>query len=65
MNAAPVTAPAFGFVSVIVRILVSLVPIDAGANAFATVRPEATVSVAEAAAPEPALAVETGPVELR
>src|SRR5438552_1657153 len=39
VNAAPVTADAFGLVSVMVSTLVSPVPIELGENAFATVRP--------------------------
>ena len=50
VKAAPVTAVAFGFVSVIVSTLVSVVPMEPGVNAFATVSPESTVSVALAAA---------------
>ncbi len=62
MNAAPFTATAFPLVSVIVTTLVSPVPMEAGANAFATVSPESTVSVALAGAVfEPALAEVTAP----
>ena len=50
MNAAPLTATALPLVRVIVRTLVSPVPMEAGANAFATARPESTVSVALAGA---------------
>ena len=50
VNAAPVIAVAFGFVSVIVRTLASLVPMDAGAKALATVSPLSTVIDALAAA---------------
>ena len=62
MKAAPVTAVAFGFVSVMVRTLVSFVPIEAGEKAFAAVSPERTVSVELAAAVlEPALPVVMAP----
>src|SRR5438552_3024387 len=57
VNAAPVIGVTFGFVSVIVRTDASLVPIDDGENALATVRVSRTVSVADAAAVLPALAV--------
>src|SRR5438128_11555664 len=50
VSAAPVTAVAFGLVSVIVSTLVSFVPIELGVNAFATVSPARTLSVALAAA---------------
>ena len=49
VNAAPVTAVVFGFVSVIVRTLVSLVPIEAGVKDLATVSWLATTSVSLAA----------------
>ena len=50
MKAAPVAAVAFGFVSVIVSTLVSLVPIEAGVNDLATVSAFNTVRLALAAA---------------
>ncbi len=50
VNAAPVTAVAFGLLSVIVSTEVALVPIEAGAKPFATVSPPRTVRVAFAAA---------------
>src|SRR5690348_18006343 len=62
VNAAPVTAVAFGFVSVIVSTLVSLVPIEVGENALATVSGPSTVSVADAAAAfDPAFVEVTAP----
>ncbi len=62
VKAAPVTAAAFGFVSVTVRTLVPLMPITAGVKDFATVRLERTVSVALAGAElEPALVDVTPP----
>ena len=65
VNAAPVIGAAFAFPSVIVRSDVPPAPIVAGANDFATVGFARIVSVALAAAAVPALAVATGPVELR
>src|SRR6185503_847063 len=50
VKATPVTAAAFGLVSVTVSTLVPLVPMEPGVNASATVRPESTVSVAAAGA---------------
>ena len=65
VNAAPVTAVAFGLVSVMMRTLVSLVPIELGANAFATVSPPRTLRVAFAAAVlAPAFAVSTAPAAI-
>ena len=65
MKAAPVTAVAFGLVSVMVSTLASLVPIEAGANAFATVSAPSTVSVALAAAVlAPALVVVSAPIAI-
>ncbi len=43
MKAAPVIAAVFGFVSVIVITLVSLMPTDAGEKAFVTVASERTL----------------------
>src|SRR5438105_2481184 len=63
VKAAPVTAAAFGFVSVMVSTDVSFVPMDAGANAFATASPVATVSVSLAPAVfAPALAEVSAPM---
>ena len=65
MNAAPVAATAFGLVSVMVRTEVSLVPIDAAANAFATESAAFTVSEAFAAAVlAPALAEVSAPAAI-
>ena len=65
VNAAPVTAVALGFVSVIVRTLVSLVPIEVGENAFATVREFSTDSEALAVAVlAPALVVVSAPAAM-
>ena len=62
VNAAPVTAAAFGLVSVMVSTLASLEPMEAGVKLFATVRPPSTVSDAFAAAAfAPALVVITPP----
>ena len=62
MNAAFVTAVAFGLVSVMVITLASLVPTEAGAKALATVMAEATVSVSLAEAVlAPALVLVTAP----
>ena len=62
MNAAPVTALAFGFESVMVSTLGSLVATEPGAKAFATVSPSDTESVALAAAVlAPAFAVVSPP----
>jgi hypothetical protein len=62
VNAAPVTASGFGFVSVIVITLVSFVPMEAGPKAFVTVSAEAMSSVPLAAARlAPALAVVSAP----
>jgi len=65
LKAALVAAAPFGFVSVIVITLVSLVPMVAGANAFATVSALATVSVSLAAAAlDAALVVVTAPAAI-
>ena len=67
MNAAPLTALAFGFVSLIVSTELSLVPIDAGANDFTAASAgsgAATVSVASEAVPLPAFVVVTTPLLL-
>ena len=48
VNAAPVIAVAFGFVSVIVRVDVPLMPIALGLNALVAIGRSSTVSVAEA-----------------
>src|SRR5438132_3726462 len=62
VKAAPVTAVAFGLVSVMVRTDTSVVRIELGANAFATVSPPRTLSVAFAAVVlPPAFAVSTPP----
>ena len=50
MNAAPVATKLFGFVSVIVRIDVSFVPIEDGVKAFATPGAVATTRLAVAEA---------------
>ena len=65
VNAAPVTAVGFGFVSVIVRTLVSLVPIEAGVNDLATVSWLATTSVSFAATVlDPAFVVVRAPAAI-
>ena len=65
VNAAPVTAAAFGFVSVTVSTLVPLMPITGGVKDFATVRLESTVSVAVAGAElEPAFVDVTPPAAI-
>src|SRR5438128_1915522 len=65
VNAAPVTAVAFGLVSVMVSTLVSFVPIELGANAFATVSPPRTLRFALAAAVlAPAFPVSTAPAAI-
>src|SRR5438045_2254285 len=65
VNVAPVTAAAFGLVSVIVSTLVSLVPIEPGVNDLATGSPLATVSVSLAAAVlAPALALVRPPMAM-
>ena len=62
VNAAPLAAVAFGFVSVIVITLLSLVPIEASAKALVTVSALNTVSEPLAAATlEPAFAVASAP----
>jgi hypothetical protein len=62
VKAAPVTALAFGLLSVMVSTDASLVPTEAGVNDLAAVRPVRTVSVALAAAVlAPPLAVVTAP----
>ena len=65
MNAAALIAVVFGLVSVIVSTEAALGAIDAGVKDLAAVGGASTVSVAEAAGAEPALAVEIAPVELR
>src|SRR5438270_702956 len=65
VNAAPANAAAFGFVSVIVSTLVSLVPIEPGVNVFATASPVRTVSDALAAAVfAPVLPVVRAPIAM-
>ena len=64
VNAAPVMALAFVFVSVIVSVDVPLRPIAVGLNALAIVGCASTVKVAEPPATVPALVVVTLPVEL-
>jgi hypothetical protein len=65
VNAAPVTATAFGLLRVMVSTETSPVPIEVGPNALATVRRAITLRVALAPAEVPAFAVVTGPVALR
>ena len=65
VNAAPVIADVFGLVSVIVRTDVAPRPTAFGAKALAMVACCSTVSVADALAAVPALAVVTLPVLLR
>ncbi len=63
VNAAPVTAVAFGLVSVMVSTLGSLVPIAPGVNDLATVSVASVVSVALAATVfAPALVEVTAPM---
>jgi len=64
VKAAAVAATAFGLVSVMVRTLVSPVPITAGVNALVADRLDSTVRVAVAVLDEPALAEVAAPVEL-
>src|SRR5438270_453769 len=65
VNAAPVIGVVFGFVSVIVRTLGSLVPMETGANAFATVSALSTVRLALAAAVlAPAFVVVSAPAAI-
>ena len=65
VKSTPVTALAFGFVSVIVRTDASLVPIELGAKDFATVTPPSTESDALAGAVfAPALAVVSAPAAI-
>ena len=61
VNAAPVTAVAFGLVSVIVSTLVSLVPTEAGAKLFVTVSPSTASDALAAAVFAPAFAVVSAP----
>ena len=65
MKAAPVTATAFAFESVMVSVEVPAMPIGFAANAFAIVGCVRTVSVALPAAAVPAFVVVTLPVLLR
>src|SRR5436853_547727 len=65
VKSTPVTAAAFGFVSVIVRTEVAFVATVVGLNAFAIVGCASTVSVADAAAALPAFAVVMTPVEFK
>ena len=65
MKAAPVTAVAFGFVSVIVSTEATPAPTGFGENAFVIVGWDPTVSVAAAEAAVPAFVVVTLPVLLR
>jgi len=65
VKAAPVTAVAFGLVSVIVRTLASPVPTELGAKALPTARPESTLKTAvPATALEPAFAEVSDPAEM-
>ena len=65
MKAAPVTAVAFGFVSVTVSTLVPLMPITFGVKDLAAAMPESTETVALAgAAFEPALVEVTPPAAI-
>ncbi len=64
VNAAPVIGLAFALVNVIVSTEVALGATSDGTNALATAGCDSTVSVAEAPAEVPALAVVTLPVEL-
>jgi hypothetical protein len=65
VKAAPVTAVAFGLVSVMVSVEVPPVPMVASAKAFVAERPASTSSVALAAAVlEPALVVVSPPAAM-
>src|SRR5258706_7868432 len=65
VNAAPVIAAAFALLSVMVSTEVPAMPIEAGANALATVGCRRTVRVDDALGAVPALVVVTLPVLLR
>ncbi len=64
MNAAPVMAVVFEFVSVMVSTVVAPGAMEVGEKAFATVGRANTFNVAVAGAALPALVVVTVPVEL-